>query len=187
MTGVNGEIRIAPLADTDIAAVIALASEIWNLHYPGIISVAQIDYMLGQRYSAEAIRRQLAGGRAWWDTLFVDGRLAGFASIEAGGRPQADKLDKIYLHPRFQGCGLGSRLLAHVAAGAGARGSRRLWLQVNKHNRRAIEAYLRNGYRIVESVTADIGQGFVMDDYIMERLIGQEASQNRREVRSRQR
>jgi RimJ/RimL family protein N-acetyltransferase len=44
---------------------------------------------------------------------------------------------------------------------------RRLILSVNKRNTKAITAYKRNGFAIVESVVTDIGGGFVMDDYVM--------------------
>ncbi len=34
----------------------------------------------------------------------------------------------------------------------------------------AIRAYERNGFRTVRSQVADIGRGFVMDDYVMEKV-----------------
>jgi RimJ/RimL family protein N-acetyltransferase len=46
---------------------------------------------------------------------------------------------------------------------------RRLILSVNKRNTKAITAYKRNGFAIVESVVTDIGGGFVMDDYVMDK------------------
>jgi ribosomal protein S18 acetylase RimI-like enzyme len=67
----------------------------------------------------------------------------------------------------MQGCGLGSRLLQHVEGEVRTGGARRLILSVNKCNTKAITAYKRNGFVIVESVVTDIGNGFVMDDYIM--------------------
>jgi hypothetical protein len=44
-------------------------------------------------------------------------------------------------------------------------------LAVNKGNRSAIAAYLKNGFTVLESVVKDIGGGFVMDDHIMVRRI----------------
>jgi ribosomal protein S18 acetylase RimI-like enzyme len=59
-----------------------------------------------------------------------------------------------------------------VAAG---RGCDRLTLAVNKMNRGAIDAYLKHGFRIADAVVKDIGDGFVMDDYIMvKRVTGDE-------------
>jgi GNAT superfamily N-acetyltransferase len=77
------------------------------------------------------------------------------------------KLHKLYLLPELHGRGLGSRLLQHVEREVRTRAGHRLMLSVNKRNAKAIAAYQRNGFRIVESVVTDIGGGFVMDDYIM--------------------
>lgn len=169
-------VNIAPVREADLAPLIALARETWYQHYPGIITVAQIDYMLAQRYGEAYIRAQIDTGSAWWDKLEVDGRLAAFASYEPGGGPGAVKLDKIYVHPRFQGRGLGSALLAHVERMSALRGCQRVWLQVNKNNVSSIAMYKRIGFRVADSVTVDIGRGFVMDDYIMEKDIGRPSS-----------
>jgi GNAT superfamily N-acetyltransferase len=77
------------------------------------------------------------------------------------------KLHKLYLLPEMHGHGLGSRLLQHVEREVRAGGARRLILSVNKRNTKAITAYQRNGFVIAESVVTDIGNGFVMDDYVM--------------------
>ena len=52
-----------------------------------------------------------------------------------------------------------------------AAGFKKLRLNVNKHNERAISVYRRNGFETVESVKNDIGGGFFMDDYVMEKLL----------------
>lgn len=44
-------------------------------------------------------------------------------------------------------------------------------LNVNKHNAVAIAAYERCGFRIASGVEIDIGGGFVMDDWVMERAL----------------
>jgi hypothetical protein len=43
-------------------------------------------------------------------------------------------------------------------------------------NRGAINAYKRWGFRITDEVVADIGEGFVMDDYRMEKLLPPDTS-----------
>ena len=53
-------IRTATIAD--IPLLRSLAHEIWHAHYPGIIPVEQIEFMLGWMYSAEEIERQLGSG-----------------------------------------------------------------------------------------------------------------------------
>ena len=160
-------LRIAPLEEGDIAAVIALAGIIWRHHYPGIISMAQIDYMLAQRYTPAIIRAQMRSTHAWWDKALLGGRIIGFAQYELARG--AMKLDKLYVHPDCQRQGHGARMLAHVEAAARAHGLAAVRLNVNKHNGKSIAAYRKGGYEVVETVVVDIGQGFVMDDYIMEK------------------
>ena len=50
-------------------------------------------------------------------------------------------------------------------------GAKYLRLNVNKHNEKAIKAYLRNGFVTVESVKNDIGNGFFMDDFVMQKTL----------------
>jgi ribosomal protein S18 acetylase RimI-like enzyme len=44
-------------------------------------------------------------------------------------------------------------------------------LRVNKRNAPAIRSYLRAGFRFTEDIVSDIGSGFVMDDYVMEKAV----------------
>lgn len=159
--------RIDPLAADDVGRLIALAREIWYAHYPAIISTAQIEYMLEERYSAGVVRAELEREGVWWDKLTVAGEMAGFASYFLTGVPGEMKLDKIYVLPRLQRRGYGGRMISRAGEVARSQGCSRLVLAVNKGNRSAISAYLKHGFHIGDAVVKDIGGGFVMDDYIM--------------------
>lgn len=165
------QVRIEPLMEAEVERVSALAREIWFAHYPGIISVEQIEYMLAQRYDPALIRSELARDDCWWDVLVRDGGIAGFAACFVGDEPAAMKLDKLYIHPRHQRRGYGGMLVEHVCARAAALGCRRVVLAVNRNNRHAIAAYAKHGFGIREAVVKEIGNGFVMDDYLMVREI----------------
>jgi diamine N-acetyltransferase len=169
------DFSIAPVRDADIGPVCALAREIWLQHYPGIITVRQIEYMLAQRYSPAAIRMQLQAGAAWWDKLEVRGELCGFASYERGTEARAMKLDKLYVHQLVRGRGYGTALIDHVAKVAGRQGMNKLTLQVNKYNHGSVAAYRRAGFAVAKTVKVDIGNGFFMDDYMMEKDVRGEA------------
>ena len=56
-------VQIAHIADDDVEAISALAGLIWREHYANIISAAQIEFMLQQRYDPAVIREQLAHPR----------------------------------------------------------------------------------------------------------------------------
>lgn len=151
------------LAANEIGAVTALARTVWQATYPALISQAQIDFMLADRYAAARVQAQLDDpAHAWW----VAGTPpAGFAHASRDGR--ACKLDKLYVHPQRQRNGIGTALLDAVTAWARAHGDASLHLQVNRGNAQAIRAYEKYGFRIVESRVFDIGEGFVMDDHVM--------------------
>ena len=158
---------IEPLTDPEVAQLVALAREIWCAHYSAIISAAQIEYMLRQRYNSEVVRAELRRDGIWWDKLIVAGGMAGFASYFLTGVPGEMKLDKLYVHPRHQRRGYGGMMIARAGEVARANGCARLVLAVNKNNRSAISAYLKHGFSVADAVVKDIGDGFVMDDYIM--------------------
>lgn len=161
------EALIEPVREADIAELIQLARDIWHQHYPSIITVEQIEYMLAQRYHPDVIRAQLAGDTAWWDKLVLDGAMIAFTAYELGKHPREMKLDKLYVRYDLRGQGYGSRLIRHVEGAARRRGCLSLLLQVNKYNASAIAAYRCNGFDVVESAKFDIGNGFYMDDYVM--------------------
>jgi ribosomal protein S18 acetylase RimI-like enzyme len=86
-------------------------------------------------------------GRAWLTLL--EGRPVGYVvlswgfSVEAGGREAC--LDEIYLVPEVRNRGLGRRVLALIDAEGRAAGVRRVFLEVERHNR-VIGFYRRAGY-----------------------------------------
>ena len=154
------------LTPQEVDAVSALARIVWQATYPALISQAQIDAMLGDRYAADRIRTQLDDPRhAWWAAQ-QNQALAGFAHAVLDGTDC--KLDKLYVHPDRQRQGIGAALLRAVQDWAKQQQARRLWLQVNRGNTQAIAAYRKYGFRIIESRVFDIGHGFVMDDHVME-------------------
>jgi GNAT superfamily N-acetyltransferase len=166
------DFSISPVRDADIAPICALAREIWMQHYPGIITVRQIEYMLAQRYSPAEIRGQLRSDDAWWDKLEVRGDLCGFASYELGTEARTMKLDKLYVLQLMRGQGYGAALIDHVATAARRQGMDSLVLQVNKNNHGSVAAYRRAGFAVAKTVKVDIGHGFFMDDYLMSKRLG---------------
>ena len=161
------DVRIEPVTPDNVEAIAALASEIWHEHYPSIITVAQIEYMLKQRYDPAVVRAELGQAGIWWDKLLVGQTLSAFASYFLTAEPGEMKIDKLYVLPRCQRQGHGGKLIARAARVAREQGCDRLTLAVNKNNRNAIAAYLKHGFRIGDAVVKEIGAGFVMDDYIM--------------------
>jgi ribosomal protein S18 acetylase RimI-like enzyme len=153
----------------DLPGIASLANQIWRAHYPGIISPAQIEYMLARMYAIETMQNEIISGGIRYDQLRRVDELVGFSAFGPSGVPDEFKLHKLYIHPGYQRVGLGTLLLKHVCEQVQSAGGRTLILAVNKANTQAIAAYRKNGFSIREAVVADIGEGFVMDDYIMQK------------------
>lgn len=158
-------VSVGLLGDEGVEALAELARLIWLRHYPGIISVAQIDYMLERRYRPIFIRQTLARGDKW-DVARGAGSLLGFAHSYPMGEGDA-KLDKLYVHPDWQRHGIGRLLLARVEGHARRWGCQRLVLRVNRRNGSAIGAYVKYGFSTATEIDEEIGGGFVMNDYVM--------------------
>ena len=165
----NLKIEIRPVTHNDVPAISALAREIWQATYPGIITQEQIDFMLEQRYGHERLHEDLDDADKWLDQAFLDGRRIGFAFSQL--HKGEFKLDKLYIHPDVQRQGVGGQLIGHVAERARALGYPCVILAVNKRNTKAIGSYKKYGFVVRESIVDDIGRGFVMDDFVMEKKL----------------
>jgi ribosomal protein S18 acetylase RimI-like enzyme len=156
---------IRPATVADIPLIRQLAHEIWHANYPGIISLEQIDFMLGWMYSPAEIESQLQGG-VHWELVEKDGAAIGFVSygLEPDHRV---KLHKLYIVNSSQRQGIGRALLDHVMTAAAKLGGSEVWMQVNKKNTKAIAAYKKAGFHVAKEATFDIGHGYIMDDYLM--------------------
>jgi ribosomal protein S18 acetylase RimI-like enzyme len=163
-------LEITGAREEHLQAIAELAGVIWREYYPSIITPEQIEYMLAKMYSIETLRAELQSGIRY-HRLLINGELTGFASLDTTEAAGTFKLHKLYVLPRYHGRGAGSVLLKTCEEEARRMGARRLSLNVNKCNTKAIAAYQRNGFTIVESVVNDIGNGFVMDDYVMSKRL----------------
>lgn len=161
-------VSIVPATPADIPLLQQLARRIWLAHYPGIITVEQIEYMLARGYAAEVIKREMTEEGITWLKVVDDGNAIGFAAFGPYGEQQI-KLHKLYLDVGRHGQGIGSAVLREVEQQIASTGATSIVLNVNKYNHKAIKSYQRNGYQVAEEVVNDIGNGFVMDDYVMKK------------------
>jgi len=163
------------LTAADFETIARLGEAIWREHYTRIISNAQIDYMLGERYTPEKLRVYLNAADRWLMLLRADGpngsRAIGYCSYALTDDPGEMKLEQLYLLPELHGRGLGRLMLRHVEQQASARGRSILMLQTNKRNDIAIAFYRKAGFTVREEAVFDVGGGFVMDDYVMEKAL----------------
>jgi GNAT superfamily N-acetyltransferase len=163
-------ITFTSLHPEDIDILLPLAHRIWHAHYPGIISNEQIDYMLDKGYTREVILDEMNNQSISWFAIRDVITMIGFIAVGPYGNGIM-KLHKLYLLQEYHGKGIGSRALQEVEQIAQRHNAATLVLNVNKHNQKAISAYLRAGWHIAENVVVDIGNGYVMDDHVMAKHI----------------
>lgn len=151
------------------AVVAGLAREIWDEYYVPLIGRAQVDYMVSKFQSSGAMAGQVREGYEYFLTE-RDGRSIGYCAVQPQPADNSLFLSKLYLLRDARGAGTGRVCMEFIEQLARSRGLTLLWLTVNKGNP-AVQAYERLGFRIAADLVIDIGGGFVMDDFRMEKLL----------------
>lgn len=147
----------------NIKELAELASKIWHEYWSILLSDKQIDYMVENFQSENAIKNQIANEHYTYYYIIKNNEKAGYFGL-------SDKegylfLSKIYISKEFRHKGLGTKAFEKIKEIANGR---KIRLTVNKQNINSINAYKKWGFQTIDSVVTDIGNGFVMDDYIME-------------------
>jgi len=153
---------------TDFKRIATLATTIWSHHYTPIIGVEQVNYMLHKYQSAEAIAQQVAQGFTY-DILTYEDIDAGYLAYTK--KENALFLSKLYVLSIFRGKGLGKSALAHAKQAAVRQGCIKISLTVNKYNTNSIKAYEKMGFQNVAAIVQDIGEGYIMDDFVLEKVL----------------
>lgn len=167
----HADVSLEAITESDFEAVAVLGATIWRSHYAAFVSIAQIDYMLAGRYAPDTLRAYLNAETRWMDILKLAGRPIGYCSASLTDTPSQMKLEQLYLLHEFRGKGLGGFMLRHVESKAREHGLGVMMLQVNKRNIDSIAFYRKTGFTVREEAIFDIGHGFVMDDYVMEKVL----------------
>jgi len=152
--------------ELDIPQIRVLAERIWRACYVRMIGEAQVAYMLDWMYGEAEIRRQLSVGIDWRLVKLMKD-LVGYLALTWDPGNCELELNKLYLDTSLHGRGLGQQMLEYVKGHPRSLGARVVKLRVNKGNTAAQAAYRRAGFVVAEELCQDIGNGFVMDDYIM--------------------
>lgn len=153
-----------------ILAVVKLAEKIWQEHYVPLIGKQQVDYMLAKYQSYQAIVSQIAKGYLYYLCSENQNHI-GYLGVLPEKDQQRMFLSKVYLIKKRRGQGLGQKILVHIQDLCHQMNLNKIWLTVNKGNTDSIKAYQKMGFKKKSSLIQDIGNGFFMDDYLMEKDI----------------
>ncbi|RZK83155.1 MAG: N-acetyltransferase [Pedobacter sp.] len=156
--------------DTDIEIIQQIANNTWYDTYGAYLTVEQIKYMLEKMYNKGTLLLQLREGHTFLIAQQND-RDLGFAGFSpSNAEKNSYRLHKLYVLPAAHGKGIGKLLINEVFNTVKKAGGTSLELNVNRNNA-AADFYKSAGFIIKETVDLDIGNGFFMNDYIMEKSI----------------
>ena len=159
--------KICPATPADYPIIERIARQTWPNTFGSILSVEQIQYMLSWMYSQQAIGEQVdQKGHVFLIASDDTGEAVGYASYEH--RDKLTKIHKLYLLPQTQGQGIGRLFIEEVSRRALEVGNTVLSLNVNRQNR-AVQFYERLGFTVVTTEDIDIGNGYLMQDYVMQK------------------
>lgn len=156
------DLKLIAAAQQDIEAIASLATIIWNQHYPAIISQQQIDYMLQNMYSSESLAEQMHKNHLFY-FINTNGANIGFISVHnESGKDWF--INKFYVDQAVAAKGIGGKAfdaLKHKLD------PKKITLTVNRQNFKSINFYFKNGFKIEQVADFDIGNGYVMNDFVM--------------------
>ena len=176
----------------DLQLTAEVAHDIWFEYWPALIGMAQTEYMVKNMQSLPAITRDIREvGYRYWLLYDEDGTCVGYTSSLAEdfsadpSDPASAKhgeeiakraakrlfISKIYLYAEERGKHYASRVIEFYEQLCRDEGLTAMYLTVNRGNELAIRAYLGRGFETIEEKAADIGGGFIMDDYIMCKMV----------------
>ena len=163
------EISFVPVhTEEQIALVAQIAAPIWHETYEPIIGRDAVLYMLDKFQSVPAIHRQLREENYVYFLILADGEPVGFTGLVPHKEGKMF-LSKLYVQPEYRGRGIPRAAFRFIETLCRIAGLRQIYLTVNKQNTHAIEVYKHHGFYEIDAVVSDIGCGYVMDDYILQK------------------
>ncbi|SHG26229.1 GNAT family N-acetyltransferase [Flavobacterium defluvii] len=160
-------ITISDAGLSDIKTIQKITNITWPITYGEILTKEQLDYMLALFYSDEALTKQIENKEQLFYLISDSESTIGFIGIEHNYNNEAvTKIHKIYLLPETQGKGYGKTVFESIEKMALENNSKNLLLNVNRFNT-ALNFYKKLGFEIKETVDIEIGNGYLMEDYVM--------------------
>jgi len=159
---------IRKASSADASLIRDMAYEIWPETYSQILSKDQLEYMLGLFYNEQKLKTEIEQG-VEFILVYEDVQPAGFASFSKT-EPEVYKLHKIYVLPSQQGKGTGRFIIDEVIKAIKQVGAMALQLNVNRNNNAKL-FYEKLGFVVIREEDIDIGNGYFMNDYVMEKKL----------------
>lgn len=157
---------LIPATANDTQHIEQLAQEIWMEYYISFIPENQLQYMLHQFYSHEALVAQMQDGQIFY-FIYENEKVVGFMSVSK--ETEATKINKWYIKNEFRGKGIGRK--SFEALKSIYSNESHFYLTVNRKNFKSINFYFSLGFSIERVADFDIGNGFFMEDFVMGTIV----------------
>jgi diamine N-acetyltransferase len=161
---------IEKIDESKLSFVQEIAKVTWPIAFGNILSKEQLAYMMDMMYRFEVLEAQLLEGHEFY--LFNhEGIPVGFMGIEANyNEIQQLKIHKLYILPTYQGKKIGEQFIRFAEKRALELKQNLLTLNVNRYNK-ALNFYGKLGFKNVKTIDIEIGNGYLMEDYVMEKTL----------------
>jgi GNAT superfamily N-acetyltransferase len=162
-------LKINKVGLESIPTIQQLSDEIWKKVYPAIVPMGQIEYLLNEWHSPEALTEQMMIQGHQFILIEWDNENIGYASfsVKEKSNPYRYRLNKLYIQPEVHGKGIGKSIVRFVANEIKPLGATVLELNVHKRNP-AVAFYKHIGFEIAKEEVTEIAHGYLLDDFIME-------------------
>lgn len=149
----------------EIEQLFELLSVIWKEVFTPIIGKEQVAYMMRHYQSIDNITQEIEDDVHYY-FLEYNSQPVGYTAFQDQG--EKIYISKLYLSQSFRGKGLMSSVFDwYETLGKG----KTLFLNVNQGNHLAIAVYEHRGFTKVGERYVDIGEGYIMNDFIYEKVI----------------
>lgn len=160
-------LQLLKATKNEIELISKLAQTIWNQHYIPIIGEEQVNYMLDKMYNYDSLIEQLEVKKHTFYIIIKNDVNLGFLSISSENNIDFF-LNKFYINQQFASNGIGTKVLQEIEK---IISPKTISLTVNRQNFKSINFYFKNGFKIKSVENFDIGNGYEMNDFVMEKRV----------------
>ncbi len=159
------EVTFKEVGREGISTIQTLAKKIWPDFFASILSKDQIGYMMNMMYSTTSLEKQFSQCHQYL-LIQVSAKDIGYTSYQLTHKENTAKLHKIYIQASHRKMGVGRKTINYIRQIANENSIPYLELNVNRYND-SVLAYEKMGFQKIGIINIDIGNNYLMEDFIM--------------------
>lgn len=155
---IEQKVNLTQLNNEQLKSLHAFMTPIWHETY-SFLPKRQIDLLLDKYFTFENVLKFKQKGYEYYS-------VNGVGVLVVLEQEDSLYVDKLYLLPSARGKNYPQKVFEILLER-----NKPLTLNVNKNNVRAVNCYLKNGFKIISEVTIDLRNGLFNCDYFMKREV----------------